>query len=248
MKIARKTPLDANSPGWGALTALSALAALALAAGGCDTDPADPINGDAAGKADELEEGGEEEGDEEESGEEGDEDDDVVEVDPEFAEALDVEVAKIQLVKDTAPPESYEYPSGLDVSLGGTEFWQRWSGGHSPTFSYSEGTDLGRKCMQASAIRFEAIMSDPPESIVKLQAETNWSGSFFNWNDDYTESASTASSARLWAWRTGLIKWISQTDTDGGCHLPTLKMVETLAANCLARAEQDDGEIQGCRN
>ncbi|MBL4686465.1 MAG: hypothetical protein JKY37_17855 [Nannocystaceae bacterium] len=219
--------------------ALASMASLALLLGGCDAEPEDEMKTGVGGKADDVDDGpevGEEEGG-----------DDVVEVDPQFAEALDVDVAEIKLDPTTDAPESYQRPGGLDVSLGGTEFWQRWSGGHSPTFSYSEGTVAGRKCMQASAIRFEAIMSDPPESVLKLKAETNWNGSFFNWNDDFTQSSSSASSSRLWAWRTGLIKWISQTSADDTCFLPTLAMVESLAANCLETAANNEGEIQGCR-
>jgi hypothetical protein len=101
--------------------------------------------------------------------------------------------------------------------------------------------------MLASAIRFEAIMSDPPSELVALKDNSNWRGSFFNWNDDYAQSDwGDGRSARLWAWRTGLIKWISQTNKDGSCYLPTLEMVQALASNCMSYSEQRDGEIQGC--
>jgi hypothetical protein len=152
-------------------------------------------------------------------------------------------------IEEIPAPDGYPRPSVDGFSLGGTEFWQRWPGGESPTFSYSVGTDFGRRCMTAAALRFEAIMADPPEEIVTLRDQSNWSGSFFNWVDDYShESASSdARGARLWAWRTGLVKWISQTAKDGSCHLPTREMVLEAAASCLATAESDDGEIQGCR-
>ena len=52
--------------------------------------------------------------------------------------------------------------------------------------------------------------------------------------------------ARLWAWRTGLIKWISKTNPDGTCELPTLDMVSRLVEDCHAASEGSDGEIQGC--
>ena len=72
--------------------------------------------------------------------------------------------------------------------------------------------------------------------------------SFFNWNDDYSQSDwSDGQSARLWAWRTTLIKWISQTNKDGSCYLPTLEMVEALAENCQEKANNSDGEIVGCK-
>ena len=49
------------------------------------------------------------------------------------------------------------------------------------------------------------------------------------------------------AWRTGLIKWISQTNKDGSCYLPTLEMVESLSERCLQKAEDNVGEIVGCK-
>lgn len=169
-------------------------------------------------------------------------------VDP-YAEARDVTKHRVTFPEGTPAPSSYDYPDGGEFNLGGTEFWQKWSGGHNPTYSFSEGTDAGRRCMQASAIRFEEIMKDPPADLVKLDADTNWGGSFFNWNDDYSQPTSfgDARGARLWAWRTGLIKWISQTAKDGSCFLPTRELVERAAAACLQTATRNaDGEIQGC--
>ena len=160
-----------------------------------------------------------------------------------FADARDVTKAHVGFPEGTAAPTSYDYPEGNGFSLGGTEFWQKWSGGHNPTYSFSAGTDAGRLCMQASAIRFEEIMKEPPAELVQLRDETNWNGSFFNWNDDYSRSEwGDASGPRLWAWRTSLIKWISQTKKDGSCLLPTKELVVKAATACLARG----AEIQGC--
>jgi hypothetical protein len=162
-----------------------------------------------------------------------------------YADARNPDLAEVTIMGET--PMQYDRPDRLsEMSLDGTEFWQQWPEGHSPTFSFSEGTDQGRICMQASAIRWETIMADPPPAIEGLLHMTNWSGSWFNWNDDFTESSSDASGARLWAWRTGLIKWISQTGRDGTCYLPTRDMVQRLADTCAARAETSSGEIQGC--
>ncbi len=161
-----------------------------------------------------------------------------------YAQARDVNREAVTI---GGPAIEYSYPNvDSGFGLGGTEFWQKWPGGHNPTYSYAAGSEAGRKCMRASAIRFEAIMADPPESMVTLRDETNWSGRFFNWNDDFSEGSSSARGAALWAWRTGLIKWISQTDRDGTCYLPTLDTVERAAAACLARGGAD-GEIQGCQ-
>ena len=160
-----------------------------------------------------------------------------------FEDARDVTKLVVTLPAGAPAPASYRYPQATGFSLGGTEFWQKWSGGHNPTYSFGEGTDAGRLCMQASAIRFEEIMKDPPVELVKLRDETNWNGSFFNWNDDYSKSEwGDATNPRLWAWRTSLIKWISQTKQDGSCLLPTRDLVVKAATACLARG----AEIQGC--
>ncbi len=169
------------------------------------------------------------------------------EVDDGYAAARDVDLAEISFDEDTLAPEFYSIPDfDADVSLGGTEFWQRWPGGESPTFSYSVGSDFGRRCMYASAVRFAAIMADPPEEIINLLETTNWGGRFFNWNDDYSEGTSSASGAQLWAWKTHLIKWISQTDADGTCFLPTRDMLIAVAVDCQETADANDGEIEGC--
>lgn len=165
-----------------------------------------------------------------------------------WADAKNVDLGVIQLDPDLEAPD-YERASVDNFNLGGTEFWQRWPGGENPTFSYSVGSDFGRKCMYASARRFDAIMGDPPPAMVELKESSNWSGRFFNWNDDFSDESATRrpSGAVLWAWRTGLIKWISQTSKEGACFLPTYDMVERAANNCLATAERDDGEIEGCQ-
>jgi hypothetical protein len=166
-----------------------------------------------------------------------------------YTDARDVTKPVIHFAPGTFAPTEYAYPDGGAFNLGGTEFWQKWQGGQNPTYSFEEGTDLGRLCMQASAIRFETIMKNPPADLMKLDADTNWSGSFFNWNDDFSHDGAwgDASAARLWAWRTSLIKWISQTGKDGSCRLPTLELVEKAAKACLDTATRNaNGEIQGC--
>ncbi|MGE0869860.1 MAG: hypothetical protein AB7P03_14945 [Kofleriaceae bacterium] len=164
-----------------------------------------------------------------------------------YADARDVTKPVVVFPPGTIAPTSYEYPTGTQgLSLGGTEFWQKWTGGLNPTYSFEEGTDAGRLCMQASAIRFTEIMKDPPPEIVQLMETTNWDGRFFNWNDDFSNASYDASAAKLWAWRTYLIKWISQTKQDGSCLLPTRKLVIDAAAECAYTAENAMGEIQGC--
>jgi hypothetical protein len=169
------------------------------------------------------------------------------EVDP-YAMARDVNAHRVTFDVDVTPDSYAGVSPGTGFNLMGTEFWQKWAGGENPTYNFSAGSEVGRRCMQASAVRFEAIMSDPPEGLKDLKSQSNWTGSFFNWNDDYSQSEwGDGQSARLWAWKTGLIKWISQTNTDGSCYLPTLDMVESLSVQCLERANEDNREIVGCK-
>ena len=163
------------------------------------------------------------------------------------AEAMDVTLARVTFPPDTPAPDTYTYPRADGFGLGGTEFWQKWPEGENPTYSFSVGSDWGRRCMVASALRFETIMADPPAELVRLREESRWSGRFFNWNDDYSMGGGFGGGASLWAWRTGLIKWISRTNDDGSCDLPTLELVVEAANDCLSRGESNgDGEIQGC--
>jgi len=185
--------------------------------------------------------------------------DPVAEVEDPCAEALadspwapvyDLELEHVDLGDDLRSPENYPRPRVAKFGMGGSEYWQKWPGGKGPLFGYPGGTEQGRRCMAAAALRFQLLLADPPESMLKLKEDSRWSGSFFNWVDDYSNENSwgNASGARLWAWRTGLIKFISQTDADGTCYLPTRSMMEALAEDCLARAESSDGNIQGCTN
>ncbi len=124
-----------------------------------------------------------------------------------WAIASDVTVHHVIFPEGSEVPASYDYPYGGDVgfSLGGTEFWQKWSGGENPTYSYGDGSPNGKRCMYASARRWEAIMAVVPEALVQLRDESNWGGSFFNWNDDYSnDSWGDGNGARLWAWRTSM--------------------------------------------
>ncbi len=160
-----------------------------------------------------------------------------------YAQARDVNLRTVTI---GGPAIDYTRASVDGFSLGGTEFWYRdENGGIDKTFSYGNGSEDGRKCMLASAIRFEAIMADPPASMVELRENTNWSGSFFNWNEDKTVRNWPAR-AGLWAWTTGLMKWISVTNPDGTCSLPTVDIVEAAAADCLRTADGADGETKGC--
>ena len=135
------------------------------------------------------------------------------------------------------------------TSLYGVDWFQKWDGGLNADHGWENGSELGKRCMWASVLRFEAIMKEPPAELKAFLAEyTRWGGSFYNWVDDYSkpESYGDASTARLWSWRTGLSKWISAAAKDGSCYLPTKQMVIDYAKTCKEHAAGNGGEMQGC--
>ncbi|MCA9587749.1 MAG: hypothetical protein KC657_20635 [Myxococcales bacterium] len=139
---------------------------------------------------------------------------------------------------------------GDGTSLYGVDWFQKWDGGVNANHDWSKGTENGKRCMWAAVARFEAIMKEAPPELKAFLAEyTKWSGSFYNWVDDYNdpEAYGDARGARLWAWRTGLSKWISAAAKDGSCYLPTRKMVVDYAKACKDYAASHDGEMQGCQ-
>ncbi|MFU8802543.1 MAG: hypothetical protein ACNA8W_01925 [Bradymonadaceae bacterium] len=177
-----------------------------------------------------------------------DEEEEPAEADP-FEDAHNVDLAVIYIDEEFEAPAYRSAATYGSFVLSGTEFWQKWEDGLNPTYNYYDGTNAGRKCMYASAVRFDAIMADAPEALVELVESTKWSGRFFNWNDDFSpeNSYQNPRGAALWAWRTSLIKWISQTGKDGACYLPTRDVVQRAAENCLRTGESNDGEIQDCQ-
>ena len=141
------------------------------------------------------------------------------------------------------------------ASLYGVDWFQKWPGGVSADHGWENGTEIGKRCMWAAVERFDAIMKEaPPELVEFVAGYDRWSGSFYNWVDDYSGqdesgqgASGDASGARLWAWRTGLSKWISQAAKDGSCYLPTRTMVVDYVKACKEHQAANDGEMQGCQ-
>jgi len=133
-------------------------------------------------------------------------------------------------------------------SLGGVDWFQKWPGGVSADHGWNNGTEIGKRCMWAAVARFEAIMQNPPAEYLELRANySGWGGSFYNWVDDYSkpEAGGDASTARLWAWRTGLTKFISAAAKDGSCYLPTRQLLIDYSKKCAERVASG-AEMQGC--
>jgi hypothetical protein len=163
----------------------------------------------------------------------------------------DVNQAKVSFSSRTkSPGKSPSSGARTDTaSLYGVDWFQQWPGGLSADHGWENGTEIGKRCMWAAVLRFEAIMKDAPAELKTFRAEySRWSGGFYNWVDDYSkpESDGDADGARLWSWRTGLSKWISAAAKDGSCYLPTKQMVIDYAKTCKEHAASHAGEMQGC--
>ncbi len=171
-------------------------------------------------------------------------------VGPGYDEACDIEKPLIHLPPDEPRPnENHLFPGVTSFNMNGWEWWQQWPGGHDGALFEAElATDAGLKCSVASALRFAAVIKGAPIEIWTLLDETNWEGRFYNWNDDYSHPASIGNGdgPELWAWQTHLIKWISKTNKDGSCYLPTRTLLEKALKACIAKGAANFGEIKDC--
>ena len=178
-----------------------------------------------------------------------------------WAGAKDVHTMHVEFTDATPIPESFTRAEGVSpLSLSGPEWWQRWSGGATQSFSWSEGTDYGKRCGQASAIRLQAIweyaeeddegnVTHPGrEAFEALLDGSGWGGTMYNWTEDVSEGGYPVfDPASMWAWRTGAVKWINIVRPDGSCDLPTLDLVQRFSETCLEQASHEDGAIEGCQ-
>ena len=166
--------------------------------------------------------------------------------------AKNVEVSRVTFSTSTKAPKaspSSGYRSPAGPSLYGVDWFQKWDGGLSADHGWENGTELGKRCMWAANLRFEAIMKDPPAELKAFLREyPSWRGSFYNWVNDYSkpESRGDASEATLWAWRTSLSKWISAAAKDGSCYLPTRSMVVEYVSACKEHVASNGGKMEGC--
>lgn len=108
-------------------------------------------------------------------------------------------------------------------------------------WGYLAGTSQARKCMAAARKNLVEILQDPPEEMVALEAAHGTQGTyaFYNWNNDYTGASRNALAPEqfqhLWLWEESFTKWISETNTDGRCVLPTRDDLISYAAACMSQ-------------
>jgi hypothetical protein len=178
-----------------------------------------------------------------------------------WALAKDVHRMNVEFTDATPIPESFIGASDTgSVRLSGPEWWQRWSGGATQSFDYSKGSDYGKRCASASAIRLQAIWDYEEtgedgvvrrpgrEAFQALLDGSGWTGTMYNWTEDVSGGGYPVfSPATMWAWRTTAVKWINVVHPNGSCDLPTLELVEAFSETCLEQASHEDGAIEGCQ-
>lgn len=107
-------------------------------------------------------------------------------------------------------------------------------------WGYLAGTPQAKACMAEARENLVEILEDPPAELVLLNTthDTQGTYAFYNWNNDYTDAAADGMAQEtfrhLWIWEESFIKWISETNRDGRCILPTRQDLVTFADACLA--------------
>ena len=164
--------------------------------------------------------------------------------------AADTEQFEIS-VKDIAVPEK-DATSGVSLANGYGTYGLDWF--KSPRASYpdnkrwEQGSDIGKKCQWASIFRFEAIFKTPPAEAEEMKRASTWSGNFWSWTDDYAAgNQSIQNPTPVYAWSSGLWKWIGSSGKGDVCRLPTRAMVVGLMKDCKAHAERNNRDAKGCR-
>ena len=103
-------------------------------------------------------------------------------------------------------------------------------------WTYKDASAQAKACLAASRARLVDILTnDPPQELLDFQSRTKVSA-FYNWNNDYTlakkNQMASKSYQRMWLFEGRLMKWISETNQDGSCMLPTREALIAFAKAC----------------
>jgi hypothetical protein len=136
----------------------------------------------------------------------------------------------------------------------GFEYWQWVKGAHvydngaSVAWGYNgEGepqakppvlpTEQSRACMaEANKVLNDILKNDVPPELEAFRAKTGVNA-FWQWNNDMTGTDVGIEAPKeyqsLWLYDMRLIKWMSHTDRDGTCRLPTKADLVKFAKGCI---------------
>jgi hypothetical protein len=149
-----------------------------------------------------------------------------------------------------------DVPTGTvgKFAITGFEYWQWKKGAHvydngaSVAWGYNgEGepqakppvlpTDESRACMaEANKVLNDILKNDVPPELEAFRAKTGVKA-FWQWNNDMTGTKAGVEAPpeyqSLWLYDKRLIKWMSHTNRDGTCRLPTRADLVKFAKGCI---------------
>ena len=107
-------------------------------------------------------------------------------------------------------------------------------------WTFGSGSEPAEACMAEAYEDLVQILQDPPQELIDLREEKDVYA-FYIWNNDYTGAPENGVAPEkyrhLWLYTTQnggyLIKWISETNNDGTCILPTRDDLIAFATGCI---------------
>jgi|GEM_PF-3773725 len=166
-------------------------------------------------------------------------------------------------------PAPAELPAGENIGrfqITGYEYWQwkkpdPYDGGNEVAWGYNgdgepktgvKPTDKSRACMaEARKVLVDILTNDVPAELEAFRAKYRIKA-FWQWNNDMTDTKPNVEVPdeyqSLWLYDGRLIKWMSHTERDGSCRLPTRADLVKFATGCMAEMDRNAGKSKGCYN
>jgi hypothetical protein len=129
------------------------------------------------------------------------------------------------------------------------EYWPYGNGNPSYPddigWGFWAGSEPAQACMAEAYYVIRDILQDPPQELLDLK-EKHDVYAFFQCNNDYTGASRDEMAPddyrALWLYNSNLIKWISETNIDGRCVLPTRQDLVKFATGCMTSFPNCDAE------
>jgi len=154
----------------------------------------------------------------------------------------------------TPAPKTVSTGTVGNFEITGFEYWQWVKGDHvydngaSVAWGYNgEGepqakppvlpTEQSKACMaEANKVLNDLLKNDVPPELEAFRAKTGVNA-FWQWNNDMTGTAPGVEAPKeyqsLWLYDKRLIKWMSHTNRDGTCRLPTKADLVKFSKGCI---------------
>ena len=167
----------------------------------------------------------------------------------------ETEKDKKAVCKPGPAPEDVPSATYGKFQITGFEYWQWvkgahvYDGGASVAWGYNgEGepqasppvlpTKPSQACMaEANKVLADILKNDVPPELEAFRAAHPAVKAFWQWNNDMTGTKPGVEASdeyqSLWLYDSRLIKWISHTNRDGTCRLPTRADIVKFAKGCM---------------